>query len=187
MPTLQIEPPTWTLGACEDPLAWATARFLVHLAEVLGWPPGVVPPELDARLELDDPSADDKARRLLRLWTSLLDERLDPLAGERRSVGARPAVGGAGSRRTLLGQALTERRCVRLTYTGRTRGLTTRRTVEPRALERARGQEYLRAFCHWRQAERVFRLDMILEVTLLDERFAPVWGDDDTGPATTTR
>jgi hypothetical protein len=138
MPTLQVEPPTWSLGDGGDPLAWAAARFLVHLADALDWPPGVVPPELDAWPGLDDPPSDEQAQRLLRLWTGLLDERLDPLAGEREEAPTRPAMGGAGSRRALLGQAVTERRCVRLVYAGRTRGLTTRRTVEPRALERAR-------------------------------------------------
>lgn len=67
-----------------------------------------------------------------------------------------------------LTQAATHRRCVSLEY--RTKEVT-KRTVEPYGLAGFQGHWYLVAFCRFRRAIRVFRLDRITDWTVLDETF----------------
>ena len=70
---------------------------------------------------------------------------------------------------TLLRRAIAENRQARLDYYVPTRDETTRRTVDPLALLTADGHEYLDAWCHVAEARRLFRLDRMYDVELVDE------------------
>ncbi|WP_110589157.1 helix-turn-helix transcriptional regulator [Microbacterium suaedae] len=89
--------------------------------------------------------------------------------------------------RTLLSQAVRDRRAVRFTYT-RPDGAQTIRTVDPSDLLLTSGEWYLRGWCHLREATRTFHLERMsdLEVTdapadhmgeMRSELFVP--GEDD--------
>lgn len=170
LPLVQVDP----LDAYSPelrPALWAAARFVRSLAEALGWPHELVPAQLDDLPAPTDPIAELRAARLLRAWTAALDAALDPLAeAVLEPTGAAASPGPAGLP-DMIRRALDEARCLSLTYRGATRGVLTRRVVEPRALEASHGQTYLRAFCRWRQAERLFRLDRVISARLLRERF----------------
>jgi proteasome accessory factor C len=68
-----------------------------------------------------------------------------------------------------LGEAIRTDRQVRLDYYVPTRDETTRRTVDPLALLTGDGHDYLDAWCHHAQARRLFRLDRMYAVELLDD------------------
>jgi proteasome accessory factor C len=70
-----------------------------------------------------------------------------------------------------LTQAIVERREISLDYSGLNRGEIEQRRVRPFELFSHRGQWYLSAFCLTRQGERLFRVDRIGGLKLLDERF----------------
>jgi proteasome accessory factor C len=78
---------------------------------------------------------------------------------------ARPAVVGA---QNTLERALAEDRQVRLEYYVPTRDETTDRVVDPIAVTRGEGQDYLDAWCHLVDARRLFRLDRITGLQVLD-------------------
>jgi proteasome accessory factor C len=88
--------------------------------------------------------------------TPLLEVHLPP---------ARPAVDGAQS---ALARAITEDRQVRLEYYVPTRDETTDRVVDPIAVTRGEGRHYLDAWCHLVDDRRLFRLDRITALDLLD-------------------
>ena len=75
---------------------------------------------------------------------------------------------------TVLGHARTLREAIagdrqaRLDYYVPTRDETTQRVVDPLALLTSDGQEYLDAWCHLASARRLFRLDRLHGVELLD-------------------
>ena len=70
---------------------------------------------------------------------------------------------------TLLRQAIETNRQARLDYYVPTRDETTERTVDPLALLTGDGREYLDAWCHLAGARRLFRLDRMYAVELVDE------------------
>jgi proteasome accessory factor C len=69
----------------------------------------------------------------------------------------------------LLRQAIETNRQARLAYYVPTRDETTERTVDPLALLAADGHDYLDAWCHLARARRLFRLDRMYDVELVDE------------------
>ena len=69
----------------------------------------------------------------------------------------------------LLRQAIASNRQARLDYYVPTRDETTQRTVDPLALLTADGHDYLDAWCHLAEARRLFRLDRMHAVELVDE------------------
>lgn len=73
----------------------------------------------------------------------------------------------------VLTQAIGEHREISLAYVGVGRGEHERRRVRPLELFSHRGQWYLSGFCLTRQGERLFRVDRITALQLLDERFDP--------------
>jgi proteasome accessory factor C len=77
----------------------------------------------------------------------------------------RPAVEGA--QRDLEG-AVAQDRQVRLQYYVPTRDETTDRVVDPIAVTRGGGQHYLDAWCHLVDGRRLFRLDRITGLQVLD-------------------
>ncbi len=72
----------------------------------------------------------------------------------------------------LIKRAILERRLVSFDYFA-TSGEKTSRTAEPMMLWFKHRSWYLRAFCHIRNAERLFRLSRIKRLKLLPEGFAP--------------
>ena len=77
----------------------------------------------------------------------------------------RPAVEGA---RAALDDAITRDRQVRLEYYVPTRDETTQRVVDPIAVTRSEGRAYLDAWCHLAEDRRLFRVDRITGLEVLD-------------------
>lgn len=71
--------------------------------------------------------------------------------------------------RARLADAVAAGRRLRLTYWVPSRDEETERVVDPRAVVSVRGADYLDAWCHAAQADRLFRLDRIHGVEVLDE------------------
>jgi proteasome accessory factor C len=69
----------------------------------------------------------------------------------------------------LLQRAIDERRALRLQYYSASRDETGERTVDPLRLFEADGRNYLEAWCRQAEGMRVFRLDRMEDLTLLDE------------------
>jgi proteasome accessory factor B len=79
---------------------------------------------------------------------------------------ARPGDPRALGNITVLTQAVTANRCVRLAYEGVASGQRTLREVDPYGLGLAHGAWYLVGWCHLREAIRVFKVARIVgEVT----------------------
>jgi len=78
----------------------------------------------------------------------------------------RPAVEGAA---TALERAIAQDRRARMEYYVPTRDETTRRDVDPIAVFRSEGQTYLDAWCHLVDDRRLFRVDRITALEVLDE------------------
>jgi hypothetical protein len=70
----------------------------------------------------------------------------------------------------LLRQAIAQRRLVRIAYTSAPASGPTERIIRPLRLESHGDIWYLHAYCTLAQAERLFRLDRISELALLDAR-----------------
>ncbi len=69
----------------------------------------------------------------------------------------------------LLEEAIRTNRQARLDYYVPTRDETTRRTVDPLQQLSGEGHDYLDAWCHLAQARRLFRLDRMHSVEIVDE------------------
>jgi proteasome accessory factor C len=78
----------------------------------------------------------------------------------------------AGMIDTLVG-AMNARRQVELDYYGFLRDTRTRRTIDPWDVYALEGQWYVMAWCHVAMGERLFRLDRIRAVSVLDSTFEP--------------
>ena len=72
---------------------------------------------------------------------------------------------------TLLRQALDESRCVVIEYQSKAR--IALRKVSPLELFGEGEARYLGAWDFWRKAGRVFRVDRIRRIAVLDEKFDP--------------
>jgi proteasome accessory factor C len=68
-----------------------------------------------------------------------------------------------------LEEAIRTNRQARIDYYVPTRDETTRRTVDPLELLSGEGHDYLDAWCHLAQARRLFRLDRMRMVEIVDE------------------
>jgi Predicted transcriptional regulator len=73
----------------------------------------------------------------------------------------------------VLQKSLDERRALELRYYTAARDETTQRTVDPLRLFEADGNNYLEAWCRRAEGVRVFRVDRIEDVRLLDEPANP--------------
>ncbi len=67
-----------------------------------------------------------------------------------------------------LTRAVTDRRQVRLSYYVPARDETTDRVVDPLQMISAEGHDYLDAWCHVSEAQRLFRLDRVSHAEVLD-------------------
>jgi len=78
----------------------------------------------------------------------------------------------AGMLETLR-DAVNRHHQVELDYYTYGRDARTRRVIEPWEVYAAEGEWYVQAWCHVAQAERLFRLDRIRSVSVLDRTFQP--------------
>ena len=112
------------------------------------------------------PGADESgplARGLAKLATTLGAESSPVVEVDLGEVGADDLA--------LLQQAAAEGRSVEIDYYSYGRDAQEVRRVDPWRVQAAQGQWYLEAWCHRSQAERVFRVDRIRSVTVLDDTF----------------
>ncbi|HEV2783536.1 MAG TPA: WYL domain-containing protein [Actinophytocola sp.] len=93
-------------------------------------------------------------------------------AGVAVGLGVREGASTAHARRVVQ-QALKLGRALRMTYYTASKDEITRRTVDPMRLLIVDGRGYLEAWCRRAEGVRLFRLDRIDEVTVLDEPAAP--------------
>jgi len=80
-------------------------------------------------------------------------------------------VSGDSKNLAALKSAATERRVVRITYRSLTHEEETVRDIEPWALVTTLGNWYVQGHCRMVDAERVFRVDRIRQMQVLDEEF----------------
>jgi proteasome accessory factor C len=102
--------------------------------------------------------------------------KLEEALGGRTDAGVAVAVdpaGPAGSALATARTALDERRRLHLRYLVEARDEVTERDVDPMRLLVRDGRWYLEAWCHRVEAVRLFRLDRVVEGTLLDVPAAP--------------
>ena len=78
----------------------------------------------------------------------------------------------AGMLETLR-SAISAHRQVELDYYTYGRDARTRRVIDPWDVYAAEGEWYVQSFCHAAQAERLFRLDRIRSVSVLDRTYDP--------------
>ena len=74
-----------------------------------------------------------------------------------------------GNTRHCWSEAIRSNRQARIDYYVPTRDETTQRTVDPLELLAGEGHDYLDAWCHLAQARRLFRLDRMHAVEIVDE------------------
>jgi proteasome accessory factor C len=93
--------------------------------------------------------------------------KLEAAAGDAAAVAAHVDVHlpaqdpAAAATRELLATAVRERRQVRIDYYVPARDESTARVVDPLRLVTAQGNDYLEAWCHSAEGQRLFRLDRI--------------------------
>jgi proteasome accessory factor C len=80
-------------------------------------------------------------------------------------------VSGDSENLAALKTAAAEQRVTRITYRSLGREIETTRDIEPWALVSTLGNWYVQGFCRLVAAERVFRVDRIRDLELLEERF----------------
>ena len=71
--------------------------------------------------------------------------------------------------RSVVDDALSRGRALRLVYAGATRDAITDRVVDPRAVVHQDGYDYLDAWCRSAGAQRTFRLDRVISAEVLAE------------------
>ena len=96
--------------------------------------------------------------------------KVEGVAGEAARTAGRVEVAVEGEERVLpvVEQALRERRRLHLRYHVAARDETTERDVDPMRLALVEGRPYLEAWCRRAEGVRLFRLDRVAEVVLLD-------------------
>ncbi len=116
---------------------------------------------------------------LAKLENVLPDEQRHEVAWARRALLAtgmhRGDLDALAPRLEKLRRAAREHRQIQMTYHSRSQSDPTERRFDPYALVHRWGWWYAVGFCHLRQAVRTFRVDRIVELSLLDTVFdAPV-------------
>ncbi len=96
--------------------------------------------------------------------------KLESAAGEAALAATQVSVEVEGEAEVLstARQALTGRRRVHLTYFVPTRDESTERDVDPMRVAMVDGRWYLEGWCHRAEAVRLFRLDRVVTITVLD-------------------
>jgi predicted DNA-binding transcriptional regulator YafY len=164
---------------CPIDLSYEGGEIVVSQAESMGRP---------LRLAVDEASALLVALRMLaelpghqdRSAMSRLIAKLEVAAGEAASVSTQVAVqvdlragGEAEGLATQIRDAITAGRRVHLRYYVPGRDEATERDVDPMRLLVVEGRPYLEGWCLRAEGVRVFRLDRVLALTVLDQASAP--------------
>ncbi len=164
---------------CPIDLSYEGGEIVVSQAESIGRP---------LRLAVDEASALLVALRMLtevpgledRSALSRLIAKLEDAAGEAASVSSQVAVqvdmppgDGPDGLSGQLGAALSAGRRVHLRYYVPGRDEATERDVDPMRLLVVDGRPYLEAWCLRAEGVRRFRLDRVLELTVLDQASSP--------------
>ena len=104
--------------------------------------------------------------------------KVEEAAGTAAGAAQRVAVSVEGETRVLpvVRAALEQDRALHLSYYVPARDETTERDVDPMRLLLVEGRTYLEAWCRRVEGVRLFRLDRVAEVALLDEPSAPPAG-----------
>ena len=113
-------------------------------------------------------------RALTRLTDGLTDER--KTAVEKRSCAVDIAVtiqenGTSHMFFTHIQNAILEQQQVKLQYYSKTRDVHTERIIDPYVITFRGGTWYLIAYCHMQNSERIFRIDRIEQLELLNSKF----------------
>ena len=163
---------------CPIDLSYEGGEIVVSQAESMGRP---------LRLAVDEASALLVALRMLaevpgledRSALSRLIAKLEAAAGEAASVSAQVAVQvdvpdeGAEGYAAQVRAALSARRRVHLRYYVPGRDEATERDVDPMRLLVVEGRPYLEGWCLRAEGVRLFRLDRVLSLDVLDVPAAP--------------
>src|SRR5580693_2056161 len=163
---------------CPIDLSYEGGEIVVSQAESMGRP---------LRLAVDEASALLVALRMLaelpgledRSAMSRLIAKLEAAAGEAASASAQVAVevdlGGAGTDilAAQIRAAIAARRRLHLRYYVPGRDEATERDVDPMRLHMVEGRPYLEGWCWRAEAMRLFRLDRVLELEVLDVAAEP--------------
>lgn len=98
-------------------------------------------------------------------------ERLQQAAGDALPDSDRVfvAVASDPDAQQIVAEGIARGRALRLRYAGESRSEVTDRVVDPIRLHVRDGRAYLEAWCRRAEAVRTFRLDRMIEVTVLDE------------------
>jgi proteasome accessory factor C len=164
---------------CPIDLSYEGGEIVVSQAESMGRP---------LRLAVDEASALLVALRMLaevpgledRSALSRLIAKLETAAGEAASVSAQVAVqvdapegDAADGIAAQIRAALSAGRRVHLSYYVPGRDEATERDVDPMRLLVVEGRTYLEGWCRRAEGVRIFRLDRVLALTVLDEPASP--------------
>jgi proteasome accessory factor C len=163
---------------CPIDLSYEGGEIVVSQAESMGRP---------LRLAVDEASALLVALRMLaelpgledRSAMSRLIAKLETAAGEAASASAQVAVqvdlqgDGTAGLAARINAAITARRRVHLRYYVPGRDEATERDVDPMRLLVVEGRPYLEGWCLRAEGMRLFRLDRVLALTVLDQAAAP--------------
>jgi proteasome accessory factor C len=107
--------------------------------------------------------------------------KIEAAAGQAQPAGVAVGLGvreGASTAnvRKVVQEALRDGLALRITYYTASKDEITERTIDPMRLLIVDGRGYLEAWCRRAEGVRLFRLDRVDEVTLLDEPAAPPSG-----------
>jgi proteasome accessory factor C len=164
---------------CPIDLSYEGGEIVVSQAESMSRP---------LRLAVDEASALLVALRMLaevpgledRSAMSRLIAKLETAAGEAASVSAQVAVqvdapegDAADGMAAQIRAALSAGRRVHLSYYVPGRDEATERDVDPMRLLVVEGRTYLEGWCRRAEGVRIFRLDRVLALTVLDEPASP--------------
>lgn len=118
------------------------------------------------------PAAEGAGAKLERILPPALQQDMNRLRGVLELVPSTWAVASQLSVLLQLAAATAASQCVAATYQNK-HGEQRERVLEPLGLLQYQGRWFLGAFCHLRQARRLFRVDRFLRVETFDQHFAP--------------
>jgi predicted DNA-binding transcriptional regulator YafY len=147
-------------GTFELPGMWFSARELEALLV------------FDTMLEALEPGLLQEQLAPLRQRVSrLLEHRRLGLADSSRRIRVLAMnARAAGEHFRTVAAATLERKRLRITYDGRTRGASTERVLSPQRIVHYRDTWYLDAWCHAREGLRTFSIDRVRRAETLDAR-----------------
>ncbi len=123
--------------------------------------------------QADYPYADSLQSALRKIDHRLQEAEREELKRQTSAIDAIPHMSRSSVGPVLkrLEQAVTERQTVSIRYAKSERGETSERLVNPYGLLFRLNAWYLAAYCHLRQAERIFRVDRVREAEFTGETF----------------